>query len=62
LDIFFPVPIDELKSFVRYRVEGSGAEFHWGWGASARWFVQRMSHIHHCIFLDSDILCLRAPN
>jgi lipopolysaccharide biosynthesis glycosyltransferase len=58
---FFSVPIDELKSFVRYRVEGPGAEFHWGWGACARWFVQRMPHIHHCIFLDSDILCLRAP-
>ena len=58
---FFSVSIDDLKSFVNYRVEGPGAEFHWGWGASARWFVQRMPHIHHCIFLDSDILCLRAP-
>jgi lipopolysaccharide biosynthesis glycosyltransferase len=58
---FVSVPIDELKNFVNYRVEGPGAEFHWGWGACVRWFVQRMLHIHQCIYLDSDVLCLRAP-
>jgi hypothetical protein len=57
----FSISIDELKNFVHYRVDGSGAEFHWGWGACARWFVQQMTHLHHCIYLDSDILCLRPP-
>jgi len=60
-DSFLSVPIDEIKNYVNYQVVGHGAEFHWGWGGCARWFVQRMPHIHHCVFLDSDILCLRAP-
>ena len=55
------VSIDELKKHVCYQVEGRGDEFHWGWGACARWFVQRMGHVRQCVYLDSDILCLRAP-
>ncbi|WP_161554944.1 glycosyltransferase [Ereboglobus luteus] len=55
------VSIDDLRKHVHYQVEGQGPEFHWGWGAAARWFVQHMRHIRQCVYLDSDILCLRPP-
>ncbi|MDR2673911.1 MAG: hypothetical protein LBC18_03345 [Opitutaceae bacterium] len=51
------VSTEEVRNYVKYDV--GKYNFHWGYGAAARFFVQFMPHLHQVIYLDCDTICLK---